>query len=1505
MKDNTKINSHYLSICYKALINKNIIHFILILIEISLLFLQMFEVYYNNYNSLNITNELIFSPLTFLQIEIDKLSDVIKVIIYPIIILIIIINSYIFNNYRLKINIITIVMINISEIFFYRLFSLPIFNYLFSLKGIYLIILVFITIPYILILILNFSQNHLFLFFPSLISYPYDLFSMIIDLHLLFVKLFISLAGMNSDRNISIFSFFLSIFFLLILFLYLSYLMIYKSYYLMNNSILNNARYSLLLTIFISIIITLIFDKNGFHIYFIIIFLNIFIICLIFICYFYDPYKFAKFDKDNNIENIFYYFFMFDRDKNQYFLIEEKIEEHMSKCNMCNLCKKYNNIKNKNNKNQVDLYRIIYNGNNSYIFNLMNIIIRRIKKNGKKSFINNSYYLINIIYTFYMEIDKRNFNTLLNIELIFEIINSENKSFLEENKICLERILYTNDFFIKAKKVIDDIYDIFEEKRLNKNIPNFIKLGGEIEKLKYNEIKSNLQNNWGNTNNNGNNLEGLPNCNNLLTICSLFYEEFFNETISNSGISIRENPNLLEDLINNNFKSNKQITLEINIKNFEVKIIRAGGKINKYENKNFFDIFLNICKNSQIFEMKKVLLNSNANSDSKIKTNKKKPQIKAIEKEKQYLNFTFLIEEKENNDIFCRILKLKLSLILLTHLDNKIYLNGIYVINNDIILTEENKNEELLIYFGNKKRIKNYISKYNIINNKIVIRKIKNEKFLGYERLVNSINFTIGSKVYNIYHFLIPKKKSIYEVTNINSQQINNFEEEKMNLLNKINNNTFIFNDLASHASSGNNSVARNTLVSYNRENKKIHKNENETKELKIIKYILLLIIVIFLSIIIFFSLFLNTSYKNLEKATNFYLSFRDYSFIFHNLFFSVLSLGCIALSNNTTDCKNFLSDLPTIIIKSFMDKYLDIQLIYEDDFYLFDFSKFLFYQNTLFIEDLNNRLNILIKKLTKIDENLLLEFNEGVLHFKISQNYDNNKIVLNLNQESITFNDFNLLMISRFSSLSNDYKNIKDPIYILNKTGEGVFNNIYLTDKLNSYQENFYLIILDFKIYTDNLNFFLEEVGNKATHSKINFKYLIYTFLNLILFFVITIFLMLFLLMYIYLFIIFKTLSKINNELKEKINDLTIKELMKMKMDSLKCLLNFYEIDINRTINNLNKIYDDYRDNYNLKLKEELKLLKREGKKEIEKVNKNSNCIFLLSKVKKYKLYSYAVKKKNYLYILLFIIIITISAYIANLFIWILVFNKDKKFLERKKINDRVITATNKLISNYLLMIYNNQTLEEISMDYDSKDFISYIYNELTPLYSIKKYDKIIDKTILINELENNYNCTDFYYNLDNEFFTQIKSKFIDEEKQLIGALGFLCNWSEVFSFNNYNSLYLQLFNIVQKGMENFNNIKYEDIIKFIQNKEVIRIDLIYITIYAYLIDIMIKNNKKLIILMCDQIGYYMIITNVIIYPFIIFLIFITFYIYVRNVNNECKKFIQIRKIFKVCNTN
>jgi hypothetical protein len=359
-KEKLKV-SHYLSLSYKTLISNYVIHSILFLFEIYLVLMRIMEIFWNDFN-LSIINEKAntYNPLTYLLVSINKLPFQIKFIIYFVLTIILIANLLLLNLFRFKINIFTKVIINVIELLFSRVLCLFLFNYLFMFNGVFLIINGIITFNFIICLIFNFYLNNLSLFFPSIVNYPYDSFSMTIDLHLLIMKIFLAISGMIKNENISKFCFIISILILFILLFYLSYLMIQKSYYLMNNSRLNKIRFSIILGLSFMTILVITIDKEDFsNIFYIISYCNIALIGILFVYYFYDPYQFSKFDKDDNIENIYYYFFILDRDKNSYFLLEEKIGEHISKCNRCKLCKKYNYLKAKNKIGEIDLFNII------------------------------------------------------------------------------------------------------------------------------------------------------------------------------------------------------------------------------------------------------------------------------------------------------------------------------------------------------------------------------------------------------------------------------------------------------------------------------------------------------------------------------------------------------------------------------------------------------------------------------------------------------------------------------------------------------------------------------------------------------------------------------------------------------------------------------------------------------------------------------------------------------------------------------------------------------------------------------------------------------------------------------------------------------------------------------------------------------------------------------------------------------------------------------------------
>ena len=1475
MKDDKIIKTHYLSISQKFLVNKIVIHFLLFLIEIILIFLQMIEIDYNTYKG--VAKKYMFRPLSSLLIKINNLPIIINILIYDILIVFILVNYYIFNNYRIGNNIYVKIMINLLEMLFYRVLSLLIFNYLFIFKDIYLFINIIITIPYIVILLLYFYHNHLNDFFPtSLLSYPYDNFSMIIDLHLLFIKLSLSISLTNSNENIDKLFFYISILILFTLTFYLSYIIIYKSYFLMNNSTLNKLRYSTIVTFFVLVFLVLANDKNIiFNTFIVFCYCNIFVILIIFISYIYDPFKFSKFGKDDNVENILYYFFILDKGKNKNFLIEEKIEEHLSKCNKCNLCKKFNNLNYKKNE-EIDLYKIIYN-NKCNIFNLTNKMVRGMRKNGRNSLLNNSYYLINIIYIYCMNFNQNNYNSLLNNELLFEIINSENQ-FLEEYKMSLDSIKYTNEFFIKANNIIKSIDSILEEKNFEKNVKNFYELGEKLIALNYKDNK---------INNSNYNIEDLPDCSNLLTICSIFYEELYNEPISSSGISIRDSQNILEELVSNNFKNQRQITLEINFKNFVAKIIRAGGEINKYENNNFFDLFPNIFKNNQIKIIKNILLHSNENQNTQQKNNKKLTKNKGKEIGKQYINLNIIIEEKENNEIFYKLLKMKLSFILLTHISHKIYLNGIYTLDNSIIITEQEKGEEKILLYGNK----DLVTKNNIL-------KKNNNKYYNGRKLVKYNDCLIGFKRYNVYHIL--SSKSLNELNYKKKLDSSLYEEENESSLNKKN-RTFNLNDIASQASSVNSSISQNNLMSYNRGNKQIKKKENITKDFKIIRLSLVIWIILVIIIIVLQYLILNNYYHKFYNKIDFYFLFRDYIIDFNNLFFSILSLSCTAISTKTSLCNNYMRKLTLLLVKNKFPNIAAIFLWLVLKEIFIEFDQLLFNQNEIILELLNEKLNKLLEYLSKEKSNINYFFSNKS-HYKISQNIIKDKIKISLLKEDISFNDFILLMTSRFRILTKDFNELDTPIYILNKTGEYTFNNVLLKEKLNSYQENIYLMILDIKPFSEQADLMTNEITLDMVNIKIIMRNLINIFLVFNVIFIIIFIIILIIYISIYYMIILKVLRNIHHNLNEKVGELTIKDTMKQKWNNIKLIFKFYDNDINQTIHYLNGIYEEYTNKYNLKIKEETKII-RKNSKEIKKNKKNENFFKSLKLIKKYNIINHSVKKRVYFYSLIFVIIISLLLFIIITLCWKFYYSEDNFVSNWIPLVSEVSTETNKLMLNFLLMVYNNQTLDEISEPYKPNDYMSYIYTKLTHLYESDKYKEYISKIFEMKETDMAYDCTKFYNNLDHVLFLKLLDKFYDKQDKLNSSIFSFCEMTKVMEFKNYKSIYLQFYNLIIVSMENFENNKYTKIIDFIEYYEIYKIEIMYFLTYIYLLDILNENVQKCMLSMAYKLEKNIKITGLILIILLIFFSFIVSCIYIRNMNKDCKNLILIKKVFRVCN--
>ena len=1037
--------------------------------------------------------------------------------------------------------------------------------------------------------------------------------------------------------------------------------------------------------------------------------------------------------------------------------------------------------------------------------------------------------------------------------------------------------------------------------------------GTLLDELKYKEIKNN--NNLANSNsNNSNTIDKNLNCSNLITICSIFYEELYNESISNSRIYIRDSQNLLEDLINNNFKNHKLITIEINVSNFQVKIVRAGGYINKYENTSLFDLFPEIFKNKQIASMKKILLSSNSEGQKNVKNNKSS-RSKNKDNENEYLSFSFLIEEKDENNIYYKLLKLELNLVILRNIKTIIYLNGVYKLDKDIIITEKKKNVEFLLHFGNKEQM--HLIKGKSLENKIIIKQRHGNKYLGNKKLIQDENSLKGCKNYRVYHFLLPSKKNIYSRTN--KQDINNlvneFNDEKMNI--SDNSDKFIFNDVASQSSSVTSSISRNNLLLYNRGNKQSQNGEDISKGFLNTKYILWISIFILTFAFIIEYILLKMNNSKLSQQVNFYLHLSDFSLIFNRLFCSILSLSCIGVSPNEYKCINHIDDFTSNLIRTLMDNIEDLRKlnISEEDIskelnkYFLDFKELLFIQEQIMSQMLEEKTEQLTSDLAEInDAEFLNYFDQKLIHYKITQNYDNNTLSLSLKKENLTFTDDLLLISSRCSILSKEYKDLENPIYILNKIGEeDSFKNLYKYNKLNAYQENFYLLVLDdgeFFIYLNSTIYQIEGILASSAASIRTNVFLIMS-INAILY----VFTFIFLFWYInvHLIIIFQILKGIYTFLNEKLGEILIKDIMRKKIDNLKLIISFYENDINSSINELNTLYNNYKDNYNLKIKEEAKLVKKEVKNEKDNQKKKINFLKLLD-FQLYKIFfTYSTKRHMYKYSLIFVISFIVLLFVIYIIVWMLFFSREKYAAQWLHLSRELSKSTNDLMANFLIMIYTNQSFADISSHLDNEDFTAHMYNRLVDLYKAGGILKEIEGLIVISESTIKYDCQEFYKNMDNSFFFKLLDKYktLNDTERFYFTLDMFCESSSILSFKNYKTAYMQIFNPIESLMQMFNNGDYSEIISFIKIHNLAGVQIYFFITYVYMLDLMNTNIKDIYLLLVKEINNKIDIMGIIFLIATIHILLSVYFIFSRNLDKDCQNFIQMRKIFKVCNIN
>ena len=1475
MTENINI-SQYINISFLSLVKRQAIHFILIYVDVFLTMSHGLDIYINNYT---INYNYLISPQILVSNSFKKISDLLKTVINILIILYVFISYNFLNKIRCKENIFIKIIINFNELILYRPFSLFILILFFSSRYYYLIINVIFSFFFMYIVIKYFLENHLYFFSLNIIKYPFDYFSLLFDFYHFIIKILLAFSHLTYKKtNIANLCFNIAIIFHLIQVFHILYIIIYKSYYIMNNTFLNKSRISLILSSFLmNIFIFLVGKKKVFNYYYVITYVNIVIFSFLAIHYFYDPYSFMQFTPNNPDVNIFYYFFILNKNKNKYFLLEEKIDMHFIKCGRCPICRKYKVIKhnmlfeedtNYDNKNKYDLFPVLYDGNNN-IFNIMNNLIRCQKIEGKDSIIENSF-LISLLYNCYSALHQKNYILASNCGLLYNMIIRDKKKIQKnENEMCLTQIKLINKFMVQANNILNIFNEVITENLESRKLKQLFLLGNELNKLKIKNVRPE---------NSSHLSEFSDNFKELITICSLFYEELYNTTLSGSGIQIRENPVLIEELLFSSLKNKDKISLEINIRDFSSLIIRAGGKLSKYINQNFYNLFPTILKNKQILDFKKIILNSKTLIKNKKNNNDNNNHNNQPNNNVGNDKLSFIITKDEEKSTFYILLNIKFTIMFHEFVNNYILLNGKYSIDDKIIITKIEKNKEVLMGYGNKET-ENYFQNFE---NKYITRK-KNWKFFNNKRLISAMKFNVNNTTINVYHF--------YETSKLLSKQLDT-TKISMYSINRKNNSSEsderiksnLFDDIASQSSLK--SKESNSKFSlYNKSNKKILKEVIRNKKFSLLKKILL----VFCLIIIIYSIgmifVLNIQESKVIKYVNYSNTFINFFYKYNTLFLTTLATLCIGITPNINNCSSATNELSEAF------KYIvDI-----------NFTE-IFHNQTLFlIDQLNTMKSELFSEMGSADNvNYDIIYNNQIIYHFIKQNVSNNTNYISIRNESRNFYDIIILMSSHFHLISKNIEDKTNPVYLVDTNNfNNPLKNVRSTKELSQYQENYYLIILNFDTFYDNLQSTQSNVRNVYENSKSSFVYVV--ILNMIVRFCFLIILYVIINLYFiyYLLMIIRLFKEINITLNEKYGEQSHREILIDKIKNLKKIINQYEENLDANINDLSVVYNNYLEKYNQKLKEESKLLKNDIKKNDTFIEIKSSEIF--------KTYQYFKKFHEilpFIYFDIITIIIWIIIFIILIVLWVNYIHLDTSVFKINDLYNSLIIASYKVMDAYKLANLSNKTIETLTKEvkYDDntngKDFYTYLYSQLENVYLIDKHSSASKIFPQFSDFEI-YTCKNFYEVINNDLFNYLK----ESHSNVFAMYILLCQSSAILSGGEMKSIYAFLFNYIKLSLTKIQKYNYGSLLENLRNTSNRQFSLILLTFYNFMLDFIHKNIQiKGLDNIFSRMSYTIRVTSTTFFVFIFIFIVSIFFYFVRFIDIGRKKLIKLEKVFKIC---
>ena len=1531
-------NNNYLANCYKYLIHSKSIHFIASLIETLFNIIQELYIFHREYNLEKDKKNKILEFLIFIPEHIDTLSMVFKALIILLYIIVFDIIYYYLGKIKYKKeNIYIIILYNIIELFFFRISMILFLNIYCCLSYIYFFLFLLLLFPHLYITFYHFLYNHLYVFVPIFIEYPYDEFSSLFDIFSLFIKILLSIIS-NSNiisvrKSLYLITFILQIFCCI----YFIYYLNYHSYLFMKNLFLSMTKIAFFFIQTLVLILIELIGRNGISsISFLIIFVSLFVIILLYVYLVYDPIMYISIKRETPNENMYFFLFVLSNETQPCYLIENKINIHFESCGICKLCKKYilylkqrtgyelieeseniNYIKKEINKRTDRLinifFDILYDGKNKF-FPLIKEMILTYKYNTQNLLDNVSYFYINLSFLLFSELKSSNYVLALNIKIILEVINNTNK-LLDIHEAQIRQITLCDQFLYLVRSTLSQINNILKSEE-NQAI-KFLNLSKSLNEMKENKYRELLFSHKHDDNSSSKN---------LIYVCSLLYEEIFNVILNSNQIPLRDNYQILEDNFINTDKLERIISLALNLTNRNCKIVRAGRDLYNYRDNNLFDLIPLIFKdylqkvfisnimyhfNSNIIENKgkkiEVInkINNNINTDSKHENKimkrismRRESSPKNIAKS-EYIEFKMIISENISSKTFFKLLILKLTPLFNYNYDScYILLDGSFKLYKNTIMTlQEIKNQtetKKKIISVSKPELE-FPSELYIMPFQKYIISIEKKNY----QLVEILDFSFSNKLISIYS-IIPKDKEAYKKFSFYSN-----ETIKFGFNSKLEKKTskkieYYAEDTTSVNSQPVSYNNPNFASGFNIKSKKkedIYRNSNLYKIGNIL-YLMIPIIILFTTIEIIHLMNLkNGDHKNDYSL----ICFNEFYKLYFQLFSSILSIVCIKYNSG---CVNIMS------------LYSNITDDLNEDFKDFNFSQFFYGQSQVLLKTFLERKS----NLTNIHQNIGKVkykeiFEQEVTYIRISKNFTGDKTDLSLMKVNMIFSEAILISMNSFQVLTNN--TLYEPIYFLNKREEPFlyFDNYgNNTKNLSDFQKELYEMILNYKIYWTQFRFIYFKLLEALSIQTKNIRFYIYFYFNISYAIIFIMLIMLHIYLYYFDQLIVKILNYVNMIINTKDDNFDFFQEFSKKIQNLNIILKIYEENPIKAVQSLISGYNKY-EKYIINKKRNMNFDfgKKTHKKSIE--NKNVNDVF--SDVPKHL----RIIKKNdigKLYIMFHYYLMSIIIFIIIVLTYILLFLLWRKYYLIKdnlysllKKDTQLEISFFKAINMYNLMIFDNYTLDDLAKDIfyepDSKfndgiHLLNSFYDDLFLAFNFE-----IEIKILVSTFSGfpffNFTCENLYIMQSDS----IKELEANPEIQKIGNAGRkmfeICSRSGIDFYNDITTAFGNHYQSVLQAITLVNKFSYEGLVNHLKEGYFGRIYLTFNFILMYITDIInVKLHKVEYDNLLDVLSQYLMITIFLIIILYIILIFIVIFFYISRLKEFCNQIILLKQVFQLC---